>query len=1373
MSEVQFEKFDTLYELRVKYPQGKDGLVMVAGVLRKWDAGSKDWVVYVDDVKGDYRLYDFIGDGIVRGDLHVAGKLRAYDVEPACKGLFKTEEDLKDSYERGRKGDWACVGKEAPYLIYIWDRYWKRTEASWSPEVSLNPYATLEDLAAEADTRKQADDSLAQDIADLNNNDVLIANDIATLKERNNAEIPAYSGVVASATIKGGSFTQYSGVYFIKSEGRFAVKVGNEYFDNCLAYGDYQAQQVYHQDDKAVPNRLYNLIASSGGGLHYFDGTSFKVVNDNADVVKTIATLRGVMGGNAQVIEWSATHNMNNYKTAGTYRITGERTNIADNLPIGNANPGHTIDGVLYVLNSSLPNGGVNQYDKCVTQFLMLSNRVGGQEGDMYMRSGYGLYDRDDSFTWKPWEKFQTNIEVGYVSDDAKRDPSSLNLIDVGGLNSLVDNGIYSGVYITEEAFGDLTKVQTFVMVVINNYAAAGDNKTITQIKFAVTNAGGYSMERRSRGYDGKWSGWINEYNDLSTRMDEAESRIGAAEGNIDLNTAQINELKERNNAEIPTFTGVVDSAEYVFDQSATQFLGVYYIKSRKVFAALNGDIYYTSWQAQGMFQSSKCYNQNGVAVENRIYYRKGMFDTGNAPSLVFLKSGSFVEVNDNDEIEDLQTRVTTLEDNAVTIVNDLTTGGEDKALSAEMGKELQKNLREEVLGVKLANLEIGTYYPDTNTYDDALRTRVRTTIDSYFHLKKGDVISLSDFSVAKLRIARFIDEVYTDYTTWLTKDYICPSDGEYKLCIMSVPEVVQTDVSTLADLLIINTTSSLDNVRENVSRLDEDVENIKIDIGGKALVDLLPITTYGEYIDNNIIGNTYKNDLWAYAAPIYLRKGCTINVKTQGYGIEVIASCDSEGSTDSFESLVRPATSSGLTEYKYTAQSDMYVAVSFKYALNDTEVSIQGEEIMKKKDIQLIERDILSIQGDTGALLKKVYGGYNITNEFTLYSGQAYGSVGSNINTSPSDNRYQHTYLTDVKNRSISVTVPYTSSPSSLVQYVDSNGKITRLFGVGYTDGQVFDFVLPPFDNGESGVYVTSATGYLSIFEVNTKSDSLFEKFTSQTRLGNNTLITSHLCAHRGLAGSSREIRYSDLELCYNAGFKRIETDLASSSDGVIYCSHNGYVNGTHIPNMTSEQVDSAVSGDNRVLKLEEVILFCKTHDIILEMDMASTTRLIDDYVGNVVDLVRMYNAFSTCIFVAFKSRIQNIYNLANNIMVCISSGATSEDSDTRTDEQVKNALDNCISSMTPMYREVSMAYGTTGQNITKERVTYAHKLGFAVKVYLTTDDASGASFDTKEVMNELFNMGVDCMLTDTLIPNEVSDGLIYLLARKVNETI
>lgn len=482
----------------------------------------------------DHPLHDVSGDVIIRDRLTVCGNLRAHKVDPAERGLFLTEESLKESCTVCRKGDWALVGTKSPFDVYRWDNGWYKTDVTHEVIVPLENYL--------------------------------------------------------------------------------------EEFETKLK----------------------------------------------------------VLGENAEEIAWNDTCNMNNYKTAGTYRITGERTNKADNLPIGNANPGHTIDGVLYVLNSSLPNGGVSEDDKCVTQFLMLSNRVGGQEGDMYMRSGYGLHTSDDSFTWKPWEKFQTNIEVGVVSDDATHDPSNFAPINANGLNSLVDNGIYSGVYLTEEALsGDSTKAQTFVMVVINNYAAAGDYKTFTQIKFAVTNAGEYSMERRSRGFDGKWSGWINEYNDLSTRMDEAELRIGEAEKNIALNTAEIDQLKERNLAEIPTFTGVVDSTEIVPAQIATQFLGVYYIKSKNVFAALNGDNYYTGWQAQGMFQSSKCYNQNGVAVENRIYYLKDMFDTGKAPSLVFLKSGSFVEVNDNADVEEA---ITSLQERAVLHEDSLTTKGKQIA---------------------------------------------------------------------------------------------------------------------------------------------------------------------------------------------------------------------------------------------------------------------------------------------------------------------------------------------------------------------------------------------------------------------------------------------------------------------------------------------------------------------------------------------------------------------------------------------------------------------------------------------------------------------------------------------------------------------
>lgn len=273
--------------------------------------------------------------------------------------------------------------------------------------------------------------------------------------------------------------------------------------------------------------------------------------------------MRGVMGGNAQVIEWSHNHNMNDYKDAGTYRIKGERTGnpMDDNLPIMNQGSGHTIDGVLYVLDSSLTNGSGKESDCTITQFLMLSNRVGGQEGDMYMRSAYGA--NKDSLTWKPWEKYQTNMEVGVVSDEYTLNPSNpTQAISYGGMEQLTDNGIYSGVYFPPKAMlgtpsdgtaviQDATAIETFVMVVINNYAAASNARCVTQIKFAVTNGGVFSMEKRSTdlGTTYNWSQWesigggggsSNIDNDVYAKFDGDTLKMGSDQYYDDANTIKL-----------------------------------------------------------------------------------------------------------------------------------------------------------------------------------------------------------------------------------------------------------------------------------------------------------------------------------------------------------------------------------------------------------------------------------------------------------------------------------------------------------------------------------------------------------------------------------------------------------------------------------------------------------------------------------------------------------------------------------------------------------------------------------------------------------------------------------------------------------------
>ena len=193
-------------------------------------------------------------------------------------------------------------------------------------------------------------------------------------------------------------------------------------------------------------------------------------------------------------ITWGGASHIDRYVTAGIYSITGERLNLGDGLPIANSNPGHTIHARLMVLDSSIGGTG-DAHDKCITQVLMLSNRTGG-DGDVYIRTGRAASKGHLSggTGWEQWGKLQQNVEVGQVNS----------------LDSHIGNGIYSGVYTNGSTF-----FETFVMVVINNYAVAGATgqvRNISQFKYALNLDGTFSYKtRRGHGNDSvEWGEWVD-----------------------------------------------------------------------------------------------------------------------------------------------------------------------------------------------------------------------------------------------------------------------------------------------------------------------------------------------------------------------------------------------------------------------------------------------------------------------------------------------------------------------------------------------------------------------------------------------------------------------------------------------------------------------------------------------------------------------------------------------------------------------------------------------------------------------------------------------------------------------------------------------
>lgn len=163
--------------------------------------------------------------------------------------------------------------------------------------------------------------------------------------------------------------------------------------------------------------------------------------------------------------------NMNDFVVAGVYDIKGEHTRVDDNLPVLNTGGGHSFNARLTVLDSSISGSGEDD-DKCITQVLSFSNRLG--QGEVYIRTGKG--SSLDNLSWEKWSTLQRNMNVDAVTS----------------LDHLVDNGIYSGVLIPTG--------ETFVLVVINNYAFAskhGTQKCISQFKYSVDPFGAVSFGKR------------------------------------------------------------------------------------------------------------------------------------------------------------------------------------------------------------------------------------------------------------------------------------------------------------------------------------------------------------------------------------------------------------------------------------------------------------------------------------------------------------------------------------------------------------------------------------------------------------------------------------------------------------------------------------------------------------------------------------------------------------------------------------------------------------------------------------------------------------------------------------------------------------
>ena len=212
-----------------------------------------------------------------------------------------------------------------------------------------------------------------------------------------------------------------------------------------------------------------------------------------------------VLGNTGDINVGSLSDNgIDTYTIRGTYRVHGERTNANDGLPILNSNPGHTVEGILKVLDSSISGSG-EATDKVVTQVLTMSNRTGG-DGHIWVRTGQG--SSKSNLTWSTWEKLQGIFEKNIITTDP-----------LEALDSFTTNGMYSGIFtqpfnitLLQNATTNITTASQFLVVTVNGYNLAspqlgGQIPIIMQTVYLVYN-GKYVTLQRS----GTWNGTSWEY---------------------------------------------------------------------------------------------------------------------------------------------------------------------------------------------------------------------------------------------------------------------------------------------------------------------------------------------------------------------------------------------------------------------------------------------------------------------------------------------------------------------------------------------------------------------------------------------------------------------------------------------------------------------------------------------------------------------------------------------------------------------------------------------------------------------------------------------------------------------------------------------
>jgi glycerophosphoryl diester phosphodiesterase len=271
------------------------------------------------------------------------------------------------------------------------------------------------------------------------------------------------------------------------------------------------------------------------------------------------------------------------------------------------------------------------------------------------------------------------------------------------------------------------------------------------------------------------------------------------------------------------------------------------------------------------------------------------------------------------------------------------------------------------------------------------------------------------------------------------------------------------------------------------------------------------------------------------------------------------------------------------------------------------------------------------------------------------------------------------------------------------------------------------------------------------------TSYTSIFNTIDNKAFVPNALFDVQQLEAHGQSNTTYPENTIIKMKKNISQGFKFVEADPQKTSDGVFVLCHDTTIdrtsNGTgNVQDMTYSELltydfGSWLSSDfagTKIGNLEDALLLCKRQNVIIQLDLADSTRVPTADFQGIYDLVKQCGMLENTMFETTRDRLLALWNIDSDIIV-----GTSDISSVDVVAKNENKID-----LFPIVI-FTIPYQVTLDN-TPSIVEAVHKIGGRAMVW-TVDSATTAY--------NLFSSGTDYILTNSILPSEIT-------ALQTNET-